>query len=153
MNRALMITAAGLCMTLGACNSKEAPSDAATLTPAPIAANPSSPQPEQTTSSDPDTDPFGGRVDPFEPKPTPSNPDAEPASSGPPVEGPGNASEGSGSSRETIESISRVIRGTIGADDDEGESKGSIFRSIGRALTKGAQEAASSREEAEPSDE
>lgn len=153
MIRALMITAAGLCVLLSACGVKEIPPETTSEPPTPIAVE-SIPSPQEQSISPvaPSDDPFGANVPLTGAEP--SVPPTGDADLGPPSEAPEGVSEESGSSRKTIESVARVIRGTIGADDDEeGESKGSIFRSIGRALTKGAQKAATSSDEAESSEE
>ena len=135
MNRALLAILALFCFTIGACSKNSASSEAPTSQPNPVTIEPPVASPEIL-----EDDPFGEVPEPREPAPAPpvgaeatDNPEPPP--------------EESASPAEVMDSVGRVLRRTIGADEDEAESKGSIFRSIGRALTKGAQEAASADRE------
>jgi hypothetical protein len=133
MNRALLAILAVFCITVGACSKNNATSESPSSQPNSVTIEPAEPVVSGGTLED---DPFGEVPEPRKPAPAlpvvaeaTDNPEALPADST--------------SAAEVMDSVGRVLRRTIGADEDEAESKGSIFRSIGRALTKGAQEAAS----------
>lgn len=56
----------------------------------------------------------------------------------------------SSSAQDVLNSVARVLKGAVegGDTEDEGQSTGSIFGSIGRALSKGFQEAAAEENDA-----
>lgn len=154
MNRALIITAAALCVTLAACSSKEPPP----ATDVPTVGSPADMVPPGTddlNASSTGQDPFGGNGgDPFggDPPADDNDPFAKTASQAenaaqPAADGEDVSDEDSTSATDVFESVGRVINKTLGTEEGEEKSKGSIFGSIGRALTKGAQEAATAKDE------
>lgn len=147
MNRSLLAILAAFCLTVGACSKNTETSESPAVQPKPVTIEPEGlTEPRVVPAGTVEDDPFGEIPEPVEPAPAPPTEAEATADSS---EAP---AEESASAAELMDSVGRVLRRTIGAGEDEAESKGSIFRSIGRALTKGAQEAASAEAEA-PKDE
>ena len=149
MKPTLLAILAAFCFTVGACSKNTATSEAPAGLSEPANIEPEvilepatelAPEPAVVPAANLEDDPFGEIPEPV--KPTPAPPVAAEAADEPPA-----PPEDSVSAAEVMDSVGRVLRRTIGADEESAESKGSIFRSIGRALTKGAQEAASAERE------
>lgn len=141
--RSLMLsfTAVSL-LFLPACNFQSSTSEAeiapADATPIPD----STPIPatdEVATSDEPeDADPMAEPKLTLDPAPAPPPSDSEPA-----IQEDSPATERS-SAEDVFQSVARVLRSAVAGDTDEAEadSNGSVYGSVGRALSKGFQEAA-----------
>jgi hypothetical protein len=152
MNRFMLAILALSCVAMVACSKSNPASQSPPIQPRPVAIEPAPvTTPPVVSQGELKDDPFA----PFGEDPQP----VEPAPAAPAADDSTNTAEGtdaaplppeeSASAAEVMDSVGRVLRRTIGADKDEAEAKGSIFRSIGRAFTKGAEAAASGQSEAQ----
>jgi hypothetical protein len=127
-------------LLLPACNFRSSTSEAevAPVAPTPVPDSPPVAAADETMEQATPT-PVSPSVDPeltFDPAPAPPSE----SSSFPPQETP---SESSTSAEDVLNSVARVLQGAVeGSEDETGaRSQGSVFGSIGRALSKGFQEA------------